>query len=78
VKIKVKLYTILKKYAKDKIFENSIVVLGENTTLQDLIHYLNIPKKRGVIFLVNNSPEEKEYKLLEGDEVKLFSLICGG
>jgi len=78
VKIKTKLHTILKKYIREKIMENDIVEIKENTTLQDLTRYFNIPENKGIIFLVNNSPQDKEYTLQEGDEVKLFSLICGG
>jgi len=78
MKIKVILHTILKKYAKGKILENDTIILYEDTTLQGLTHYLAIPEKVGIIFLVNDFPKEKDYKLCEGDEVKLFSLICGG
>ena len=78
MKIKVKLYTILEKYAKGKVLENNTIILPEDTTLQGLSHYLNIPDNIGIVFLVNNSPQGKEYGLHEGDEVKIFSFIGGG
>lgn len=78
MKIKVKLYTILKKYVKDKALENDTIILNEATTLKGLAQSLNIPGNIGLIFLVNNFPQDKEYKLHEGEEVKIFSLICGG
>lgn len=79
IKVQVKLYTILKKYAENKILENGIVFVQNDITLEELSNkYLNIPKKLGLIFLVNNSPKEKKYRLTKGDEVKIFSFICGG
>jgi len=78
MKIKVKLYTILEKYAKGKVLENNMIILHKDTTLQGLSHYLNIPDNIGIVFLVNDSPQDKEYRLREGDEVKVFSFIGGG
>jgi molybdopterin converting factor small subunit len=78
MKIKVKLYTILEKYAKGKVLENNTIILHKDTTLQGLSHYLNIPDKIGIVFLVSDSPKDKEYRLCEGDEVKIFSFIGGG
>jgi len=78
VKVKVKLYTILKKYANDKGLKNNAIILNKRTTLKELSHSLNIPDNIGLIFLVNDFPQDKEYRLHEGEEVKIFSLICGG
>lgn len=78
MKVKVRLYTILKKYAKGKVLENNTIILKKKFTLRELSHYLNIPNNIGLIFLVNNLPKDKEYQLHEGDEVKIFSFICGG
>jgi len=78
MEIKVKLYTILKKYAKGKVLENDTIILQKDSTLQGLSRSLNIPDKIGKIFLVNDSPKDKEYRLQEGDKVKIFSFICGG
>jgi sulfur carrier protein ThiS len=78
MKIKVKLYTILEKHAKGKVLENNTIILPKNTTLKGLSHYLNIPDNIGIVFLVNDSPKDKEYRLHEGDEIKIFSFIGGG
>jgi sulfur carrier protein ThiS len=78
MKIKIKLYTILEKYAKGKILEDNTIILPKDTTLQGLSHYLNIPDNNGIVFLVNDSPQDKEFGLHEGDEVKIFSFIGGG
>ena len=76
--VKVRLYTILKKYCEGKILEDNTIVLKKETTLEDLSNFLNIPNNIGLIFLVNNSPKDIEYQLQEGDEVKIFSFIGGG
>lgn len=78
MKIKVKLYTILEKYAKGKVLENNMIILPRDTTLQGLSHYLDIPDDNGIVFLVNDSLKDKEFGLHEGDEVKIFSFIAGG
>jgi molybdopterin converting factor small subunit len=73
MKIKVKLYTILKKYAKGKMLENDTIILNKGTTMKGLAHSLNIQDNLGLIFLVNDFPKDKEYSLNEGEEVKIFS-----
>jgi len=78
MKIKIKLYTILEKYAKGKVSEDNTIILPKATTLLGLTRYFNIPDKIGMVFLVNDLPQDKEYRLSEGDEVKVFSFIGGG
>ena len=78
MKIKVKLYTILEKYAKGKVLEDNTIILPQDTTLQGLPRCLNMPDKIGIVFLVNDSSQNKEYRLCEGDKVKVFSFIGGG
>lgn len=78
IKIEVKLYTVLKKFANGKILEDNTIVLPKGSTLQELINFLGIPNNISTIFLVNNTPQCKEYILCRGDKVKIFSFICGG
>jgi sulfur carrier protein ThiS len=78
MKIRVKLYTILKKYGEGKIDQNDYMSLPEHKTLHGLAAYLGIPERPGKVFLVNGSPRPKEYKLSEEDEVKILGFIGGG
>ena len=78
MEIKVKLYTILKKYGEGKLDKNNNISISENFTLQDLISHLNIPEKPGKICLVNGYPRNSEFTLSEGDEVKILPLMGGG
>jgi len=78
MKIKVKLYTILKKYGEGKIDKNSNLTIQQGLTLKDLISHLGIPEKTVSISLANGLVKKIDYKLQEGDEVKFFSYIGGG
>ena len=78
MKIKVKLYTILKKYGEGKIGDDDTMVVSKDLTIKGLLSRLSIPKKTGKVFLVNGFPKNEEHKLHEGDEVKIMSFIGGG
>ena len=76
--VKVKLYTILKKYGKGKVNKDNYVRLARSETIHGLITYLGIPEKTGKVYLVNGIPRKGQYKLSEGDEVKILAFIGGG
>ena len=78
MKIKVKLYTILKKYGEGKIDKDSNLTIQQGLTLKDLISHLGIPEKTVSMSLANGLVKKIDYKLQEGDEVKFFSYIGGG
>jgi len=78
MEVKVKLYTIMKKYGEGKLDKDNNISIPEHLTLQDLISHLNIPERLGKVCLVNGYPREIEYTLSEGDEVRIFSIVGGG
>lgn len=78
MKIKVKLYTILKKYGEGKIDKDSNLTIQQGLTMKDLISHLGIPEKTVSMSLANGLVKKIDYKLQEGDEVKFFSYIGGG
>jgi len=78
MKIKVKLYTILKKYGEGKIDKDSNLTIQQGLTLKDLISHLGIPEKTVSMSLINGLVKKIDYQLQEGDEVKFFSYIGGG
>ena len=78
MEVKVKLYTILKKYGEGKLDLDNNISIPEHLTLQDLISRLNIHERLGKVCLVNGYPRDKEYTLSEGDEVKILPLLGGG
>jgi len=78
MEVKVKLYTILKKYGEGKLDKDNNISIPEHFTLQDLISHLSIPERLGKVCLVNGYPRDIEYTLSEGDEVKILSIMGGG
>jgi len=78
MEVKVKLYSILKKYGEGKLDKDNNISIPERLPLQDLISHLNIPERLGKVCLVNGYPRDIEYTLSEGDEVKILALIGGG
>jgi sulfur carrier protein ThiS len=78
MKIKVRLYTILKKYGDGKIDKDNDLTIQQSLTLRDLISHLGIPEKTVSMSLVNGLVKKIDYRLQEGDEVKFFSYIGGG
>ena len=76
--VKVRLYTILKKYGEGKIGDDNSVVVSENENLGELSSQLNIPEHISKMYLVNGAPRKEKYILCKGDEVKIFSFIGGG
>ena len=78
MEVKVKLYTILKKYGEGKLDKDNYITIPEHLTLADLISHLNIPERLGKICLVNGSPQDIAFSLSDRDEVKILPLIGGG
>jgi molybdopterin converting factor small subunit len=78
MEVKVKLYTILKRYGEGKLDKDNNISIPEHLTLQDLVSHLNIPERLGKVFLVNGYPQDMEYTLSEGDEVKILPILGGG
>ncbi len=78
MEIKVKLSTLLNKYGEGKIGDDGTMVVSKDLTISGLVSKLAIPEKTGKVFLVNDFPKDDEYKLHEGDEVKILSFIGGG
>lgn len=78
MKVNVRLYTILKKYGNGKIDKDNYAILPEFKTIQGLTSYLGIPEKLGKVYLINGTPQNDDYILSEGDEVKILSFIGGG
>ncbi len=73
MKIKIKAIGIVRKYLSDTFLE-----LSGNHLAIDIPELLNIPKEIRPIVLVNNKRVESNQKLLDGDEVKIVSLLMGG
>ena len=78
MKVFVSLYTILKRYGKDKIGEDGSIEIADGSTNRDLSAILGIPPKPAQVYLVNQLSRKADYVLEESDSVKILSFIGGG
>jgi molybdopterin converting factor small subunit len=79
MKIFVKLYATLTKYAGDTIMHEPLEVeLTENATLDDLYTRLGIPSDEVKTAFVNSVMRQPDYTLRDGDHVGVFPPVGGG
>lgn len=79
MRVRVKLYASLRKYAPDGSSGSAFEVeLPEGATLEELVRGLNIPPDEARIAFINGLICELDHPLKSGDEVGLFPPIAGG
>lgn len=78
MEIEVKLVGRLKKYGQDKLNEENIIELEDNSNINDLIEKLEIPPEQNKVVLVNGRDVKKDYELSDGDRVSIYNLLAGG
>lgn len=78
MEIEVKLVGRLKKYGQDKLNEENIIELEDNSTVNDVVNYFEIPPEQNKVVLVNGRDVKKDYELSSGDRVSIYNLLAGG
>lgn len=88
MKVYVKLYATLTRSVSEAIlaqYSQGIaagsrleVDLPEDSTLDDLVTHLDLPKEQVKVSFVNGKAQELDYRLEPGDEVGIFPPIGGG
>jgi len=79
IKVEVKLYASLRRYAPQAaIGEPIIVQVDEGTSLKDLFAQLHLPEDEVRIVFANGRLREEGYLLQDGDRVGIFPPIGGG
>ncbi len=73
MRIAIKPVGLIKKYASDGILD-----VDEGTTSRELIVRLAIPGQLKMVSYVNGKKRGLDEPLIEGDEVKLVTLLTGG
>ena len=79
--IRVKLYSLLKKYLPPHANRNEFSVeIKTGDTVLDVVHFLNIPESMPKTVLVNGLYSSLDCKepLADGDVVTMFPLMAGG
>lgn len=79
MKVYVKLYATLTKYAGGSIMHESLEVeVSEKATLIELYDRLGIPREEVKTAFVNSVMQTPDYVLREGDEIGVFPPVGGG
>ncbi len=79
MKISVKLYAILAKYAGGGVMHEPLTIeVPHRATLADLCRHLGIPDDEAKTAFVNSKLQPPEYVLCEGDQVGIFPPVGGG
>ena len=79
IRIRVKLYAALAKYASASIMHEPIEIeMPAGAALIDLYDRLGIPRDEVKTSFVNSVMQSSEYRLSEGDQVGIFPPVGGG
>jgi molybdopterin converting factor small subunit len=78
MKIKVKVFATLRKYAPDESSGQQELELAEGATVGKALAELKIPEREVAFVFVNSTRQEMDWPLAEGDELGVFPPIAGG
>lgn len=78
MRIKVKLFASLRRFADVKPGTPFELELPQGARLQDLIKKLNIPQEEAKVVFVNGITHPMDWVLSPDDEVGIFPPIAGG
>lgn len=79
IKIHLKLFGNLKRFVHvDRLDESGIIEMQKDSTVNDMIHELDIDLNETKVIMVNGRPRGLEYKLKQDDIVAVFPAIVGG
>jgi molybdopterin synthase sulfur carrier subunit len=74
MKVKIKFFALLRQFGPNE----QVVEFPEGTTVDDVIHSLNIPGTIRLLKIVNGEHRTADHILKDGDELALFPPIAGG
>ena len=74
MKIEIRLFASLRKYANDK----SRIELEDGANVSDFIERIGVPPSEVAIILVNGRHANQDQRLRDGEAVSLFPAIAGG
>ncbi|MGD8837457.1 MAG: MoaD/ThiS family protein [Desulfobacteraceae bacterium] len=79
MRLKVKLFSILREYAPDYDPDTGLEVeLASDALVSDLIHLLNIPSDKAPVVSCNGRVMKADEPLRHGSVVHLFQPVAGG
>jgi len=77
MKIKLKLYTVLREYLPGDLKNNTLSIPDKSRVI-DVLDMLKIPAELPKIILINGAQNSPESEIFEGDELSIFPPISGG
>ena len=78
MKIRVKVFATLRKYAPDESSGEQEVELAEGATVGEALVRLKIPEREVAFVFVNSTRRKLDEALAAGDELGVFPPIAGG
>ncbi|MCX8044938.1 MAG: MoaD/ThiS family protein [Desulfobacterota bacterium] len=78
MKVEVKLFTVLQKYAPGGIRGQTTVECPGGETIGQLLNRLSIPQTIPLVILVNGVQKGRDDVLQDGDRLDVFPPIAGG
>ncbi len=78
MKIKVKVFATLRKYAPDASSGEQELELTEAATVGQVLDELKIPQEEVAFVFVNSVQQKMDKPLAQGDELGIFPPIAGG
>jgi len=78
MKVQVKLFAMLRKYAPDASIHKYGLELAQGTTIRQVLEQLGVPEPEVAFVFVNSKRQKLDEPLTDGDELGIFPPIAGG
>ena len=78
MKIQVKLFAILRKYAADESPAKQDLELAAGSTIRKALEQLGVPEPEVAFVFVNSKRQKLDEPLSDGDELGVFPPMAGG
>ena len=78
MKVQVKLFATLRKYAPEDSVHKSGLELAQGTTIRQVLEQLAVPEPEVAFVFVNSRRQKLDEPLADGDELGIFPPIAGG
>ena len=78
MKVQVKLFATLRKYAPDDSVQKEGLELSEGATIRQVLEQLGVPGPEVAFVFVNSKRQKLDEPLADGDELGIFPPIAGG
>jgi molybdopterin converting factor small subunit len=79
ITIRIRLFSDFINYQPDAGYENGVeLTIEDGITVSELIRRIKIPSDKRMVITVNDSNQNTDYKLREGDLIKVLPAAMGG